>query len=145
MDQRSVKREGGEETGEEEDERRDEEPRRRRAGDVLSVSLFFARACAADDESQVDGLPGQRLYAGFNGARSSPFFVCSACPGATMARSPPAADSDLGRRRRATRPSAGEGGGRRRKSSRGGGTARRGGSGSGIVRVGERERSGGRE
>jgi hypothetical protein len=99
--------------------------------------------CAADDESQVDGLPGQRLYAGFNGARSSPFFVCSACPGATMARSPPAADSDLGRRRRATRPSAGEGGGRRRKSSRGGGTARRGGSG--IVRVGERERSGGRE
>jgi hypothetical protein len=99
--------------------------------------------CAADDESQVDGLPGQRLYAGFNGARSSPFFVCSACPGATMARSPPAADSDLGRRRRATRPSAGEGGGRRRKSSRSGGTARRGGSGSGIVRVGERE--GGRE
>jgi hypothetical protein len=62
-----------------------------------------------------------------------------------MGRSPPAADSDLGRRGRATRPSTGEGGGGgggTRKSSRGGDMARPGGSGSGIVRVGERREVG---
>jgi hypothetical protein len=65
----------------------------------------------ADEESQVDGSTGQRSHAGYNGARYSPFFACPAYPGATMGRSSPAADSDLERRGRATRPSAGEGGG----------------------------------
>jgi hypothetical protein len=51
MDQRIMKREGGEDTGEEEDERRDQEPHRQWPDAALPVSPFFTHACVADEES----------------------------------------------------------------------------------------------